>query len=292
MWFTLAILSAFFNALCNIARRTHGSLAEPAELAWWTMLLSLPLGLGLLISDNHPLHISWAFVLPALGAAIAGMMAGIQQFTAYKYGDASAISPIANFVPIALLITSFIFLGVRPSVLGLCGVILVVAGVYYSSVSGKHSLFTPLRHLVSHKGSRAMLNWVILISIATTFMQIALRYAAPALVMLFTTLCQLIMLTIYLLIRPINKRVKRGEMVLRRWGWHMAAIAVFGTISVYLQLHAMRLIDASYVLSVKRLDVLFTVLLASLFLRERHILRRFKGSIIALIGVVIIFFAA
>jgi drug/metabolite transporter (DMT)-like permease len=291
MWFALAVLSAFFNSLSNVARRTHGSLAEPAELAWWTMVLSLPLGLGLLLTDRHPIHLSWALVLPAVLSSGIGVYAGIQQFKAYKYGDASAVSPISNLLPIAMMVSSLLVLGTVPSPLGFAGIVLAVGGVYYSSVSGKHSLFAPLRQLISQKGSRAMLRWVIGAAIATTFMQMALKHGSPALVMFLTTLTQVVVLSVYLLLRPIPKRIKRGEKVLRRWGWHMAAIAVFGTISVFFQLQAMSFVDASYVLSVKRLDVLITVVLAGLFLKEKHIMKRFQGSAIAVLGVILIYIA-
>lgn len=155
MWFLLAVLSAFFNGLTNVARRTHGSLAEPAELAWWTMVLSLPLGLGLLLSDKQPIHLSWSFVLPSLAASGIGIYAGIQQFKAYKYGDASAISPISNLLPVVMVGISLVLLGTVPSPLGLAGILIAVAGVYYSSVSGEHSLFVPIRQLFTHRGSRA-----------------------------------------------------------------------------------------------------------------------------------------
>jgi uncharacterized membrane protein len=47
--------------------------------------------------------------------------------------------------------------------------------------------------------------------------------------------------------------------------------------------------NTSYVLAVKRLDVLLVVLFSGLFLGERHLLKRFTGSVIAVIGVVIIY---
>lgn len=292
MWFYLALLSAFFNALANVARRTHGSLAQPAELSWWSLLLSLPLGVGLLLIGDQPFYSNTSFLLPALVASVMNTYGGVLMFRAYKYNDVSVVGPLTNFLPVGLVVTSLFILGIRPEPAGLAGILLVVAGVYYSSVSGHLSLAHPFRKLMQNKGSRAMLGWVALMSVSAALMALALRSASPSFLLLFIMVVEFIILSVYLLIRPQKHRLRHGEQVMRQWGWHIAAISTFTTMSVFFQLQAMNMQDISYVLAVKRVDVLFTVLLAGLFLKERHVFKRFKGSVIALAGVVVILLAA
>lgn len=288
MWFLLALLSAFFNSLGNVARRTHGSLAQPAELAWWSLLFSLPLGVGLVLVSNEPLFSSYDFLFPVILGSAISCFASVTLFKAYKYGDASAVSPLTNILPVVLVFTSFVILGSLPGLYGLGGILLIVAGIYYSSVSGKHKLTHPLKLLMKNRGSRAMMLWVALVSIVVVLVTIGLRSASPSFLLLAMQLTEFFLLSVYLLCRPMRHRVKHGEDVLRKWGWHIAAISVFSTASVFFQFQAMNLADQNYVMAVKRMDVLFTVLLAGLFLHEKHILRRFRGSALAVIGVVII----
>lgn len=292
MWFYLSLLSAFLNALGNVARRTHGSLAQPAELSWWCLLFGLPLGAGLAMASGGPWWTSTAYILPAMIAAVINAGGSILLFRAYKYGEASAVAPIANFLPIFLIASNLIILGSLPSLMGIIGILLIVGGVYYSSVSGKISVFHPLGQILHNKGARAMILWAAMMAVSVTFTQMALEHASSSYILFFQTLVGLVFMSVYLLLRPIRKRVTHGERVLKRWGWHMAAISLFSTTAIYFQYHAMTLADSNYVLSVKRLDVLFTVLLAGLFLGERHILRRFKGSIIAVVGVILIYIAS
>lgn len=292
MWIYLALLSAFFNALANIARRTHGSLARPAELAWWTGLFSLPLGIGLVLISGKPLYTSGEYIVPYTIATLIMTYGHVLLFRAYRYADASAVTPMSNLLPVGLVATSFLILGTVPSALGLLGILLVVGGLYYSSVSGRHKLAHPLRQLTKNRGSRAMLGWVACMSVSTVLTKLALQSASPEYLMLYGLVLELILFSAYLLIRPSKNRLKHGEKVLSRWGWHIAAIAVFSTLNVFFMMKAIQLVDPSYALSVKRLDVLLTVLLAGVFLHERHIFKRFKGSVVALAGVVIIFFAA
>lgn len=289
MWFYLAFLSAFFNALGNVARKTHGSLAQPAELSWWTLLFSLPLAFGFLLITNEPYYTSSDFLLPAIGAGILGSFSAVLQFKAYKDGEASVVAPIANLLPILLVVTSFLILGVKPNLPGLIGILFVVGGVYYSSVSGKHDLMHPLQQILKSKGSRAMLITVSLWSIQAVLDKIALKTASPAMVLVVILVTMFICISGYLLFQPQRHRLKRGEKVFRKWGWHIVAISVFVTLSVMFQLQAIKTVDPSYVLSVKRLDVLMTVIFSGLFLHEKHILKRIKGSAVALVGVVIIF---
>lgn len=292
MWFYLALLSAFFNALANIARRTHGSLAQPAELAWWTGLFSIPLGVGLVLVGERPLWTGSGYILPAFLIAALSSYGHVLLFRAYKFADASTVSPVSNLLPVFLVITSFLILGSTPSAMGLAGILLVVMGLYYSSVSGKHTLGHPLRQILKNKGSRAMLGWVLLMAVSTAFTKVALQTAAAEYLMLVILIIEFVFISLYMLFRPRKHRIRHGEKVIRRWGWHVAAIAVFATLNVYFMFKAVDLVDPSYVLAVKRLDVLLTILLAGLFLKEKHILRRFKGSVIAVIGVMIIFLAA
>jgi drug/metabolite transporter (DMT)-like permease len=235
------------------------------------------------------MHTSNAYILPAVLVAVLNVFATCLQFRAYKYADASLVSPIANLLPIFLMITSFFVLKTLPNVTGFVGIIFVVAGVYYTSVSGRHQLMHPLRQILKNRGSRAMLGTVMIWSISGVTEKIALRSASPAFLLVFQGLIMLVLISLYLLLQPRRKRLQRGERVMKKWGWHIVAIAVFATLSVFFQLHALALVDPSYLMTVKRLDVLFTVILAGVFLGEKHIFKRLQGSAVALIGVAIIY---
>lgn len=289
MWLYFALLSALLNGLANIARRTHGSLADPAELAWWLQLFAFPLSIGMLLISDKPAFTGHAFLLPMIISGLLNATASTLQVKAYKLSDASLVSPIANLLPLFLIPSSFIALGVLPGWGAAVGILLVIAGVYYTSVHGKHGLWHPLRQLLKNRGSRAMLLTVLLWSISINFEKISLRSVSPAFLMFGQGLVMFAVTSLYLLCKPQRHRVKRGERVIRRWGWHISAISLFGFLSAFFQESAVQLTsNPSYILAIKRVDVLITVLLAGLFLREKHILKRFEGSLIAVAGVVLI----
>jgi drug/metabolite transporter (DMT)-like permease len=135
-----------------------------------------------------------------------------------------------------------------------------------------------------------MLLWVILAAVSVTLVTIALRSASVAFLLPFMQLIEWLLLSIYLLCRPQTHRLKHGEHVVRKWGWHITAISIFSTLGAFFQYHAMHMADPNYVIAVKRMDVLMTVMLAGFLLHEKNILRRFKGSLVAVAGVLVILF--
>jgi drug/metabolite transporter (DMT)-like permease len=287
MWFYYAILSAFLNSFSTLARKTHGSLAHPMELCWWTLLFGIPLGIGLMLSSNEPHYTSLGFIIPATLSALLGIASSSLAFYAYQKGETSAVAPIANFLPVMMVLTSFVFLGTFPSIGGLIGIVMVVVGVYYSSL-GKAKINHPLQQIFRSKASRAMLACVILWSFGANLDKLAINDASPAFVLAYRQVISFVVLSGILLLHPMRKRLKRGQKVMQRWGWHILAVSVFATLAVYFQFQAVKLTDPAYVVAVKRVDILFTILLAHFLYKEKHVLRRFEGSLVAVAGVVLI----
>jgi drug/metabolite transporter (DMT)-like permease len=287
MWFYFAVLAAVANAVSLVAHRTHGATSRPVELAWWTQALTVPFSVVILLLTHHQLYTSHDFLLPGIASSALCSFGCVLLFSAYKYSDASVVCPLGNLIPVGLIISSYVMFRTIPSATGLAGIALVVFGVYYTSVSGKHSLTHPFTAIWRQRGSRAMIGCVILWSVTTNLDKIALRSASPAFYLVFSQVVTFILLSLYLMAQP-----KRYEgVVWHKWWKHMLVIAAFTTIALFFQMKALGLASSSYVLAVKRLDTLLTIYFAGLFLHEKHLLRRFKGSMVAVLGVVVIYLA-
>lgn len=230
---------------------------------------------------------SLAWLLPASISATINCTANVMVFKAYKLSEASVISPLTNLLPVLLLGTSYLMFRTVPSPAGVVGVSLVVAGMYYASVHNKHDLFHPFRAIWREKGARYMLGVVLLWSISTNIDKIALHSVSPQMDSFFSVTLGFVFISIYAKLRlsPAQKRYH----VFRRWGWHIAAISLFSTVSVLLQLHAIQMASTSYVLALKRSDTIFTVLLGCLFLKEQSPYRRLAGATAGVAGIAIIF---
>ena len=285
-WFYYALLSAVINAFGILARKTHGSTARPLELAWLTELFMIPFTTALVVINHDTLYSSTAFILPTVAGSDIYAFAGVLVFTAYKYGDASEISPLQTLLPLGLIVSSFIMFGTVPTVGGLLGVLLVVFGVYYTSVNAKHKLLYPFKMIWHRRGSRAMLFVIVLWSVGTNLQQVSLETASPAFVIFFGQLVTFLLLTMYLAVQ----RKHNLKSVWRHWKWHILVIAGFTIMAIYFQAKAIQLLgNTSYVLSVKGLSILIVIPIAAKLLHEKHAMRRFAGAAIAVSGVAIIY---
>src|SRR5579875_1790969 len=128
MWLYFALLSALTNAVGTIARKTHGSTARPAEIAWWSEAIMVPCSLALVLANHQKLFKNHEFVLPTLAASVIYCFATIFLLIAYKYGQTSVVTPLSNLLPVGLLVASFLMFGTIPPLSGVIGVLLVGGG--------------------------------------------------------------------------------------------------------------------------------------------------------------------
>lgn len=289
MWFMFALLSGVANAGANVSRRMTGQTAQPVMLSWWTSLVTLPVAGSITLFTGGPHFRGTDWIAPAVISAILATVVHILVFQAYKHSEASVVSPLANLLPALLLISSFIMFREVPSLGGVIGVLLVVAGMYYSSVSNRHQVFHPLQAILKQKGARYMLIVVLIWAVGTNVDQIAVKSGAePAWLVFFVSALSFCITSAYVAYWRRQQAVRRRYHVWKRWKWHIIAIVLFGTTSVILQLHAVAMAETAYVVAVKRSDVIFTVLASGLLLNEKNIFRRFTGALIGAAGIALI----
>ncbi len=292
MWFLLAVGAAITHAIATVARHIHSSSARPVELTWWSMLISMPIAAAWVIIDDRPLYTSYDFLIPALTSALICTATSVLMYAAYKYGEVSAITPLSNLLPLLMIFTSFVMLGTKPSAYGYLGIVLTVVGVYYTGVSGKHALFHPLKQLTKNRGSRLMLTAVVLWSVSGNLDKMALESVSPTFLVLIYQTVIFTLLTIFLLITPPKRGIKHMKMLFTKYSWHFVAVAVGTTTASIMQSMAIAITDnPSYVLAIKRLETLIVVVIAYYFLHEKHFGKRFTGSILAVLGCIVILFA-
>ncbi|MFH1820593.1 MAG: DMT family transporter [Candidatus Nealsonbacteria bacterium] len=131
MWFILGLASGFFYAIENtFSKRALNNNTNHYLVAFASTALSLPfLAIALLKLDLVTTNFTfwWATVVTAI-FYVGGLVVLIK---ALSIGELSRTIPFLAFTPVFLLLTSWILLREFPSSLGLLGIFLIVAGVYF-----------------------------------------------------------------------------------------------------------------------------------------------------------------
>lgn len=207
-----------------------------------------------------------------------------QHFTAvsYKYADVSMVYPITTSSPFFIIIWAYFILDERISVFGIFGIALVLAGCYIMNITkgkgNKSGLYGILIALLAaflysfgamaDKMGVASVNTHLYIMLMADFMSF---YSV-----LFATVSHRKSVTLH---KKISVRVQWKLVILG--GLVMAA----STVTYRLGLIDMQI---SYASALRQLSSLFGVLMGIFFLKESYGMQRIIGSVVIIVGIVII----
>ncbi len=195
-------------------------------------------------------------------------------FTAIKFSPLSLSLPILSFSPVLLLFTSKLMLKEEPSRLGILGILMVFVGSYILNVSKiKTSLFEPLFTIFKERGSLYVFIVVIIWSITANLDKLGVKSSSPIFWSFSTSLGLGVL----------------GGLILRKklfFSPHFLYLSLADSLSTIFHMIAVSLLPVSYVISIKRLSVLFSSIWGILILKEKS---NFVGIILMTLGSVIIY---
>ncbi|PLW80305.1 hypothetical protein C0585_03230 [Candidatus Woesearchaeota archaeon] len=279
-WLFFGLGNAIFKTLEDLTLKKASFEEDPIFLLFVlhtinVVLLIIPLFLFGIPSFNSK------FIFAVFINSIIYLATGIMYVKAIKISEISLIAPILSFVPLFLLITSPLILGEFPNPISLIGVILIVAGTYIINMNSKKDFMDPLTSIFRHKGTRLVLFVTILWSFAANFDKMAIVNSNPFFYLVIVNLLQ----TIYLLPIIILSKKKISNKTNIKW---ILLAGLFGTLMILSAMYAIQLTLVAYVVSVKRLSIILTVIVGSLLFKEHDLKKRSLGSVIMVIGAILI----
>lgn len=283
-WFVFALLSALFYSLKDALSKSGLRDTDEYVVAWafrfFTFLFLMPV---LALAGIPPL--GGSFILVLLAGGLLDAAATVLFMKALKSSDLSLIIPLGTFTPLFMLITSPLIMGEFPTALGLAGMLLIVAGSYtLNTREGKSSGYlAPFRAFLHQKGPRYMLIVTLIYSITANFDKIGVQNSSP----LFWPLASNLFISLVLFPLMLHKSSKNVSQVPRRLK-SFIPIGIFNALQMAFHMIALSLTLAAYVISVKRIDAVISVLLGRSLFKERHVRERLLGAAIMVLGVALI----
>jgi len=268
LWFLLSLVTALMFSYGSIVRK-HLSKKYIFTVSFVNAFFSLSLLLPL--TAIYGIAISFS-ALPYLIIAGAFAIAGsVLLYYSFRIGEVSSTVPMLNLTPIFMLPFSFIFLGEVPGVVNLLGILLVCTGGFligrFSRVR-KASIIAVLVAVlwacagVFHKKALLSMNMLSFV-----FLSFFIKSAVLSL--------------------PSAIEVKRYGVELRDLKYLLIS-AVTTLIALSCNYYAYILTQAVYVITVKRLSALFSVILAGKMLSELAIKEKLAGASLMVAGCVLL----
>jgi drug/metabolite transporter (DMT)-like permease len=283
LWFLLALVGAFFDATYyaltkNFLKNIPDNILASGALAIAAIeLLSLSLIVGVPpIGDQL-----WSAVIITTILNIAGLWLYYQ---ALRTSELSHVFPLFSLTPLFLVISSWFILHESPTVMGLIGLCSVVTGVYLINLKGKSDLLEPIKSVAAHKGSLFIILAAILYSVSSSYDKVVVLESDA---FFGIGIAYGLMALFYLGLSIKNERnilivtYKKSWLKLLLLGTILSLIGVAINLALTLEL-------ATYVIAVKRLSIVFSLVYGMFLFKEKINQYRLAGIFFATVGAIII----
>lgn len=283
LWVIFAFLTALFVSLMGVASKESLKDVDEYIVAWSLRFFALPFLIPLLAFIDIP-SLNNQFFIALIANGSLNLIAFILYMKAIKYSDLSIAVPMIAFTPVFLLVTSPVIVGEFPNIFGILGVLLIVLGSYTLKLKKKgEGYLAPFKALLKERGPRYMLLVAFIWSITSNFDKLGVLNSSPVFwVISVNSFIAAAMLPV-VFYRSKNK-LKQIPQNLKS----LLPVGFFNATSLVFQMTAISLALVSYVISIKRTSILFSVLFGFLIFKEKDVTSRLLGSFIMFAGVLLI----
>jgi len=285
LWLPLALGAALSVALADLALKRFFADLSPFTMSLVRWLFPLPF-LALV-----GLTLAWpaldsTFWLAVAAALPLELLAAFLYMQVLRICDLSLCIPLLAFTPVFLVLTGWLLLGEALNLAGVTGLALVAGGSYFLGLGrARFAWWEPLTALAREPGARLMLAVAAIYSLTSALGKLAILHSAPAFFGVFyPALVGGSMLGIYPFSQARESRILASRWILGL----LVGVAVTGEVMCHV--FGMSLAPAAYLIGVKRLSILFSVIFGGLLLQERPLLPRLVAAVLMVTGVALIAF--
>lgn len=287
MWFYFALATSLISAVSIILNKRILKDVSPSVLTWCTLVLATPIIAIFAIKEGIP-NLNILFVTGVVGSVLFYTISQITQFRAMKIADLSAIYPLVSLGPIFTLLVAFLPpLNEKPGLIAIVGILVTLFGTYVLNVSNaKEGLLKPIKLLFENKASALMIFSVLVGSVVVVFDKLAINNTLPkstTFVLLVENILVIVGLlpTLYLKTRNFAREIFDNKRL-------FIILGVLNAFSTIFAFSATGGGDVGIVSTIFKAQLLFVLLFSFLFFKDRPKFETIVGSIIMILGVVLI----
>ncbi len=282
MWLLFALLSALITSVTRTIMKYCTGIANDKTIVFSRYIFAtVPIPLLLVLTGIPPVgHEFYYSILLACAFDVVGIMLMTK---ALRYSSIAYSVPLLSLTPVFVLITGFVILGEFPSPLGLLGILVIVFGIYCLRLErNQRSFLEPFRLLFKNRGARYMLGTAALFSLTGIFFKKAILNSSPFLTMAVGMPLSALLLLLFHMIT--GNRIR--EILPDRRSLKLLFLSGISVFFVALTINlALSTGLVSYVGAIKRVSILFNMILGALLLHEEGLRRNLFAAGIIVAGI-------
>ncbi len=282
-WIVYSFLTALFESIKDVLGKKSLEKCNEYIVAWALRLFALPFLLPLLFFTKE-IVLGSRFWIALLAGGTLNLITTVLYMKALKASDLSVTVPMVTFTPLFLLLTSPIIVGEFPPLVGILGIISIVFGSYLLHLKEKQKgILAPFKAIITEKGPRLMLVVAFVFSVTANIDKVGIQSSSVVLwavaIHIFTiiTMVPLVWLTSR---SSIHQLVKHRNVLI--------SLGLINALKYFFQLAALQFTLVAYVISIKRTSAILCVIFGALIFKETGIKERLTGSVIMVLGVLLI----
>jgi len=283
-WFVYAFVCALSLATADaLSKKVLDDNIDPSIVAWVRVGYAVPFMVFIIPFIDKP-ELDGVFYMATFLAIPLDIIALLLYMKAIKVSPLSLTLPFLSLTPVFLIGTSYIILGERPDNSGFIGIVLVVIGAYLLNVHTiSRGVLEPFKAIAEEQGSVLMIIVAFTFSIAACIGKIAVQHSDP----IFFSVIYSFLLSLFLfLVISFRTRQFFSKAISRPVPFLLIGVLI--TIMMITHVKAINLVEVSYMISVKRLSILFGVIYGVMFFKETNVKERFLGATVMVSGIIMI----
>lgn len=287
MWFFYALAFAVISSFSVIVAKKVMQSVDHLTYLLIVSILTVPLLLlASFVSFGIPV-VDKTFWLVIIADAAISTAGGILAYKAIRESEVSLVNPISAFNPVFTAAIAFFVLGEAVGVKGFLGIVAVVAGAYTLQISkSKEGFFEPIKAMVTHKGVQLSFAAYFLWAITPSLEKTAIFHTFPQNPSFAAFAGKVLSILIYI---PIVLAKERTPFKIVVANWKLILLdGLLGGLGITAAFAAYSLSPLGFATAIFKLSVILVPVLGWKFFKERNIKERILGSLIMLLGVVLL----
>ena len=283
VWVAYSLLSAVSLSVCDSLTKKVSLGFDSYFLLFTRLVFSAPILLILLFFIDIP-NLDRDFYFILVMTCLIQIVADVLYVKSIAGFALSVVSPLLTFTPVFMVFVSYLLLNEVPSMVGLVGILFVVAGSYLLHMKSlKFGILTPIVTILKNKGCIFMLIVAFLYSITATLGKILVIKTSPLFISaIYFPLITVLFFPMYLLKSKTKvSELRENHLTFLCIGISFSLMTIFHTCAIILTI-------APNMISIKRTSSLFNVLFGFFIFREKDIGSKFIGTAVMIVGSLLI----
>lgn len=278
-WFFLSLTTALVVASCDTGVKKWFSHLTTFEMTLLPLVYAAPVMVtAFLLVDQPPLDRDF-YVLFAVSIPLT-LIPLVFYMKAIKISPMSLTVPYLAFTPVFIIGTGYLFLGEQVNRWGVTGILMVCVGGYVLNITAKDkSLLDPLLAVSKETGSWLMLIVAFIFSLSSVVGKKAILHSSP---LYFQTLFFIVLTLVMIVVFALFRKIRLHSFL--QSPLKSSLVGLLAAVHIICHGYAISMTKAAYMMSIKRLSIVFGVIYGGLVFREENIRNRLAGAALMFAG--------